>query len=83
MSRPWLVMTSDTLKATTKYEVWLGVGNMLSSRNDMLKFNGIKRYIVIYDLPHFEVCITFHNFYKVWTLEFANSPCQDGPLNYG
>jgi hypothetical protein len=36
-------MINDTLKATTKYEVWLGVGDMLGSRNDMLKFNGIKR----------------------------------------
>jgi hypothetical protein len=76
-------MTSDTLKATTKYEVWLGVGNMLGSKIYMLKFNAIKHCIVLYDLPHFEVCITFHNFYQVWTLVLANSPCQEGPLNYG
>jgi hypothetical protein len=56
---------------------------MLGSRNDKLKFNGIKRCIVQYDLPQFEICTRFHNFYQVWTLMLANSPCQEGPLNYG
>jgi hypothetical protein len=87
MSRPWQVMTSDTLKATTKYEVWLRVGHIyVRFKKWYVKVNGINHCIVLYDLPHFEVCIIFHNFYQVWTLNnlvLANSPCQEGPLKYG
>jgi hypothetical protein len=50
-SRPEPLTTSDILKRAIKYEEWLGVGNVPSSRGDPSKISDIKRCIAFYDLP--------------------------------
>jgi len=51
-NKPRPIIANDTLRLATKYEAWLGVGNMHGSKGNSSKANGIKHHIAFYDLPY-------------------------------
>ncbi len=65
-NKPWPVITNDTLRLATKYETWLGIGNMHSWRGNSSKVNGIKHHITFYDYPILR-----------YVLHFTNCACLD------